>query len=82
MNCSLKTSGVCLQSKREEPAAAAFNACKLQERGESRQAWQISSCIALSQRQAQIVPDPDSSHPASFGSKMPLALFDFWVYHI
>lgn len=77
MDCSLKTSGVCLQSKREKPAAAVFNACKLQEHRESRQAWQISSCIALSQRQAQTVPDPDSSHPARFGSEMPLALFDF-----
>lgn len=70
VNHFLPTSGVCLQSRRGKSAAAAFNACKLQEHGESRQAWQIFSSISVSQRQAQTVPDSDSSHPAWFGFEM------------
>lgn len=70
------------KEKKKKSAAAAFNACKLQEHGESRQAWQIFSSTALSQRQAEIVPDSDSSDPARFGSEMALAVFDFWVYLI
>lgn len=76
-------SGVCLQSKREKSAAAVFNACRLLERGESRQAWQIFFQHFSKPEASTNSPRHRRFSPCMFWLWNDIfAVFDFWVYHI